>query len=138
MALVLRASVTDPAQQRMVLLAEAAQVLAVPRALARPWVSCTQSQLPHAVHQTGQLPIGPEAGGPEGTPALGTGVDASLSAVRLLAKLRDAPQAEAVATIHTYGLLQKVQAHGAPSLLPQPLPGCSGHGLGRWQQLLLP
>jgi hypothetical protein len=134
---VLRAGIADPAQHRLVLFTEVAQVLTVPRTLTRPRVSRAQPQLPHAVHQAGQLPVGSEAGGPEGTPALGTGVDA-LSAVRLLAELRDAPQTETVAAVHADGLLQEVQAHGAPRLLLQSLPGCRGHGLSLWQQLLLP
>lgn len=120
----LRGGVTDPAQRLLVLLAEEVQLLAVPRALAHPSGPRAQSQLTHAVHQAGQLPVGPKALQPKGAPALRTGVQAPLCAVGLLAELGDAPEAEAVAAGHADRVLQEIQAHRAPGFLAQSLPRC--------------
>ena len=127
---VLWSGVTDPAQHFLVLLAETGQLLAMPHTQACPRRLRAQPQLPHAVHQAGQLPVGPEAFQPEGTPTLRTGIDAALCAVGLLAELGDASEAETVAAVHTDGILQEIQAHWAPGLLAEPLPrGPRGHGL---------
>ena len=129
MAPVLWGGVTDPAQSLLVFLTEATQLLAVPHAQARPRGPRAEPQLPHAVHQAGQLPVGAEALQPEGTPALRTGIEAALCTVGLLAELGDASEAEAVAAVHTDRFLQEIQAHWAPGLLAQPLPGPPrGHG----------
>lgn len=119
---VLGARVARPAQRRLVLLAEEAELLAVPRAL-RARGARARAQLPQAVHQAGQLPVGAEALPPEGAAALRAGEEAALLAGRPVAELGDAAQAEAVAAVHADRVLQQVQAHGAPRLLPQALPG---------------
>lgn len=120
-AAVLGARGARRAQRRLVLLAEEAELLAVPRAL-RAGGAGAGAQLPQAVHQAGQLPVGAEALAPEGAAALRAGEHAALRARRAVAELGDAAQAEAVAAVHAHRLPQEVQAHGAPRLLPQPLP----------------
>lgn len=126
---VLRSGVADPAEHVLVLLAEQAQVLTMPCTLARPQGPSAQPQLPHAVHQAGQLPIGPEALQRKGAAALRASIEAPLRAGRLLAELGDAPKAEAVAAGHADRVLQEIQTHGAPGLLTQPLPRRPrGHG----------
>lgn len=117
---VLGTRVARPAQRRLVLLAEEAELLAVPRAL-RARGARGRAQLPQAVHQAGQLPVGAEALPPEGAAALRAGEEAALLAGRPVAELGDAAQAEAVAAVHADRVLQQVQAHGAPRLLPQAL-----------------
>eukprot|EP00069_Balaena_mysticetus_P007237 bmy_19044T0 len=111
---VLWGGVTDPAQSLLVFLTEATQVLAVPRTQARPRGPRAEPQLPHAVHQAGQLPVGAEALQPEGTPALRTGIEAALCTVGLLAELGDASEAEAVAAVHT----DRNNGHGMPVANP--------------------
>lgn len=113
--------VTDPAQRLLVLLAEAGQLLMVLYTQARTRGSRSQTQLPHALHQAGQLPVGTEVLLSERTSALWTGIEATLCAVRFLAELRDALEAKAVAAVHTDWILQEIQAHRAPGLLAQPL-----------------
>lgn len=113
--------VTDPAQSLLVLLAEAGQLLMVLYTQARTRGSRSQTQLPHALHQAGQLPVGTEVLLSERTSALWTGIEATLCAVRFLAELRDALEAKAVAAVHTDWILQEIQAHRAPGLLAQPL-----------------
>uniref|UniRef100_A0A7N9CYX1 Uncharacterized protein n=1 Tax=Macaca fascicularis TaxID=9541 RepID=A0A7N9CYX1_MACFA len=90
---------------------------------------------PRPAPAAARCPPGPPAAGWGGSPragrapALRTGVDAALRDVRLLAELGDAPEAEAVTAVHADRLLQEIQAHGAPRLLAQPLPGRPrGHG----------
>ena len=52
-----------------------------------------------------------------------------LASHRLLAVSSNADLAETVATVHTDGILQEIQAHWAPGLLAEPLPrGPRGHG----------
>ena len=126
---VLWSGVTDPAQHLLVLLAEPGQLLAMPHTQACPRRLGAQPQPPHAVHQAGQLPVGPEAFQPEGPPTLRTGIEAALCAVGLLAELGDASEAETVAAVHADGILQEIQAHWASGLLAEPLPGGPrGHG----------
>lgn len=121
--------VADPAQCLLVHLAEQGQLLSMLHAQAHAHRRRAETQVPHALHQARQLPVGPKALESKGSPALRTGVAAALRAVRLLTELGDAPEAEAMAAGHADRVLQEIQAHGAPGLLAQPLPrGPRGHG----------
>lgn len=116
------------AEQLEALIVQGAKRGPSPRLRRRPHAS-PQPQLPDALHDVGQLPVGPQAAAAAGGPALRAGEGRVVPQPLLLAVLPNAAAAEVVPAVDADGLAHVLQADGADGLLVQPLQGFGqGHG----------
>ena len=127
--MVLLGPLTKPANDLPILFTEEQEFLSMVSTEMFLLLLQAQFDLPDPLHYVGQVPIRPQFPRFIIDSAHRALSRPLLASHRLLAVSSNADLAETVATVHTDGILQEIQAHWAPGLLAEPLPrGPRGHG----------